>query len=182
MSNSTKRVLMRIAIVAVVTVALLGAMVLLAIVDPVHEGQAVEPTVASNANGDVVPDALVPLASPVQAGHWALVNLLACALGLGLGVWVVTENAAVRRRAQRSGRLPMRAGVPWAVASIVLAVVLPMLFLFTQDPTGSMQLVDSMTLGTCALATLQALFVLLMRRARYDEMARAAGMVLFDGG
>lgn len=184
MSNTVKRILMRLAILAVVCVVLLGAMVLLAVIDPVHETPAAgtETTAATQAAGDMVRDDVVPLASPVQPGRWALVNLLAVVLALGLGVWLVAGEASARGRAQRAGSPVARAGVPWAVAATVLAVALPVLFLFTQDPTGTMLLVDSMTLGTCALTTLQVLFILLMRRARYDEMERAEDAVLLSGG
>lgn len=182
MSDTLKRWLMRAGIMVAVLVVLLGAMILLSLLDPAYNAASPESATVQQAGADVVRDEIVPLASPVEPGRWAVVNLLVSSLALALGVWTVAGVFIARRTAARTGESRPQAGTPWVVAIALLGIALPLLFLFTQDPAGIMLLTDSMTLGICALTTLQVLLILLMRRARYDELERTEKTDVINGG
>lgn len=172
-----KKTLVRIVILAVVSVVLLGAMLLLAVLDdrnnppyetPEQAGQAE----MAPAGGDVVLEDAVPLA--VLPGHWALTNLVVAIVAVGMGLVLAVELILRSRRTRRGHGGAVRAGGLWAALSLAVGVVPLAVVAATQNFAAAMHLVDGWSLSLVATLVLQVMFLLLMRRARYIEMERLA--------
>lgn len=107
--------------------------------------------------------------------EWALLNLilailaLLCGIVLLVGAFAKGKQRAVQdeeRAEQEETQERGKRGFVWRILGIVMGVFSPIVFLLTEDIFTPMVIVDRWTLLMVALAVVQAIFCLVLWRAR----------------
>ncbi len=132
--------------------------------------KSAEPTASASAETIVDPDATPEV---VTKGHWALINLIAAVVSVLLGVvLVLSKNKKDKdedEEEQNEDEEEVKRHKRWKVVSVVDAILAVLVFIFTENMTLSMVLVDKWTMLMVLFAVVSVISLVLGRKYHEDE-------------